>query len=123
MAGGAGRIGGLIATLLLGQAAVAWAGSSQALLTVGAVVPARCAVRMPGSLKTSEATASLSRETVAMRCTKGTLPSAGASGPSAVGPRISRDLVLPAAAPRPLIETGSPGPRMTGPRLVVTVDF
>ena len=55
-----------------------------------------------------------SREAVAMRCTKGTLPSpTGSAGPSAVGPRITRDLVMttatpPTGTPRPLSETGAP---------------
>jgi hypothetical protein len=65
-----------------------------------------------------------------MRCTKGSLPSTtGPSAPSAVGPRITRDLVMATAtpstsAPRPVSETGQiGGPETAGPRLVVTVNF
>src|SRR4030095_362776 len=72
---------------------------------VVAVVPARCAVRMPGSLKMSDLAAGLSRDAVAMRCTKGTLPVGGASPAGAAGPRGSRDLVTPTSpAPRPLAQ-------------------
>jgi len=118
--GVAGRVGGLIATLLLVSPALVWAGSAQGLLSVAAVVPARCAVRMPGSLELSAAAASLPRETVTMRCTKGTLPPGGVAG--ARGPRISRHLILATPpAPRPLAETSPSGP--AGPRLVVTVNF
>lgn len=116
--GVAGRVGGLIATLLLVSPALVWAGSAQGLLSVAAVVPARCAVRMPGSLELSAAAASLPRETVTMRCTKGTLPPGG----GARGPRISRHLILATPpAPRPLAETSPSG--LAGPRLVVTVNF
>jgi hypothetical protein len=123
MPGRAGRIGFPIAALLLAPVAMAWAGSSQAPLMVGAVVPARCAVTTPESVGVTDAAASLSRPTVAMRCTKGTLPVGGPSRARAVGPRISRDLILtaPAVAPRPLAETGPSG--VTGSRLVVTVNF
>jgi hypothetical protein len=72
---------------------------------------------MPGSLELSEAAASLPRETVTMRCTKGTLPPGGTA--SVRGPRISRNLILASpTTPRPRAET-SP----SGPRLVVTVNF
>jgi len=68
-----------------------------------------------------------SADEIAMRCTKGTLPAV--ARPGSFGRRISRDLVLTAAAaataaPRPLSE-----PRVldlaepTGPRLVITVNF
>jgi hypothetical protein len=122
MSGRASRIGGLVATLLLAPPAVAWAGSAQALLSIGAVVPARCAVRMPAALEPSAAP---SRDTVTMRCTKGALPSAGTLAARAVGPRISRDLVPSGtpAVPRPLAETTRPGPSATSPRLVITVNF
>jgi hypothetical protein len=65
MPGRAGRIAGLVATLLLAPAPMARAGSSQGRLGVAAVVPAPCAVRLPGSLELNEVTASLSREPVA----------------------------------------------------------
>jgi len=124
MPGRPGRIGALIAMLLLAPPAATWAGSSQATLSVVAVVPARCAVRMPGSLKMSDLGAGLSRDTVAMRCTKGTLPDGGTSRAGAVGPRVSRDLITATSlAPRPLAETAQSGPQMTAPRLVVTVNF
>jgi hypothetical protein len=119
--GVAGRVGGLIATLLLlASPALVWAGSAQGMLSVAAVVPARCAVRMPGSLELSATATSLPRETVTMRCTKGTLPPGGVAGVR--GPRISRHLILATpTAPRPLAETAPSG--LAGPRLVVTVNF
>ena len=91
----------------------AWAGSAQATLTVVVVVPARCAVRVAGSLAATDGVAAGAREAVAMRCTKGSLPSpTGSAGPSAVGPRITRDLVVttatPESTPRPVSETGAP---------------
>lgn len=125
MPGRAGRIGALVTALLLAPPSVAWAGSSQARLSIGAVVPARCAVRMPGAVDPSAVAAGVSRETVTMRCTRGTLPAGGPAGPRAVGPRISRDVILTAApsAPRPLAETTRSGPPATPPRLVITVNF
>lgn len=127
MSGRAGRIGALIATLLLASSGVAWAGSSQALLSIGAVVPARCAVRMPGAVEPSAVAAGLSREAVTMRCTRGTLPSGGPASARAVGPRISRDLILTAtpspSVPRPLAETTRSGQPAAAPRLVITVNF
>lgn len=118
--GVAGRAGRLSATLLLAAPALAWAGSAQGLLSVAAVVPARCAVRMPGSLELSAAAASLPRETVIIRCTKGTLPPGGVAG--ARGPQISRHLILATLpTPPPLAETSPSG--LAGPRLVVTVNF
>ena len=118
--GVAGRVGGLIATLLLASPALAGAGAAQGLLSVAAVVPARCAVRMPGSLELSAAAASLPHETITMRCTKGTLPPGGVAG--ARGPRISPHLILATpTTPRPLAETSPSG--LAGPRLVVTVNF
>ena len=121
----AGRVGILVATLLLAPPATVWAGSSQALLGVGAVVPARCAIRTPDSLEMSQLPASPSRGAVAMRCTKGTLPVGGAARAGAVGPRVSRDLVLTgtSTAPRPLAETARSGSLVTTPRLIVTVNF
>jgi hypothetical protein len=126
MAGRAGRAGLAITLLGLMLPLPAWAGSAQAALTVAVVVPARCAVRVVGSLAASDG----SRDAVAMRCTKGSLPSAtGPSSPSAVGPRITRDLVMTTAtpatgSPRPLSETGQlAGTEAAGPRLVVTVNF
>ena len=131
MAGRAGRVGLLIATLLLALPVPARAGSSQTALAVSVVVSPRCAVRMPASLVSTEVSAAPSRESVAMRCTKGALPSSAPSGASAttVGPRITRDLVLMAAtgamaAPRPLTETiSSSAAEVMGPRVVITVNF
>ena len=125
MSGRAGWVGTLIATLLLASAGVAWAGSSQALLSIGAVVPARCAVRVPGALEPSAVAAGLSRETVTMRCTRGTLPSGGPASARAVGPRISRDLIATPSpsAPRSLAETTRSGQPAAAPRLVITVNF
>jgi hypothetical protein len=121
-----GRIG--LAAMLLGLVLPlpAWAGSAQAALTVAVVVPARCAVRVPGSMGAQDGIAGAARETVAMRCTKGSLPgSTGQAGTSAVGPRITRDLVtaapLQSSTPRPVTEAGTS--EATGPRMVVTVNF
>ena len=127
MAGRAGRVGLTITLLGLLLPLPAWAGSAQAALTVAVVVPARCAVRVVG-LAASDGGVAGSREAVAMRCTKGSLPSAtGPSAASAVGPRITRDLVTATpstTAPQPLSETGQiGGPATAGPRLVVTVNF
>jgi hypothetical protein len=122
MAGRAGRVGLAITLLGLLLPLPAWAGSAQATLAVAVVVPARCAIRVAGSLAASDGV-------VAMRCTKGSLPSpSGPAGPSAVGPRITRDLVTTATpstgSPRPLSETGPlAGTETAGPRLVVTVNF
>src|SRR5512142_1335573 len=122
----AGRVGPAITLLGVMLPLPAWAGSAQATLTVAVVVPARCAVRVVG-LAASGGVVAGSREAVAMRCTKGSLPSAtGPSAPSAVGPRITRDLVMATAtpstsAPRPVSETDQiGGPETAGPRLVVT---
>ena len=130
MAGRGARIGLVIALLGLVLPLPAWAGSAQAALTVAVVVPARCAVRVPGSLAAVDGTTSTPRDAVAMRCTKGTLPSAAApAGPSAVGPRITRDMVMTTATPstgtpQPLSETSAlAAPEAVGPRLVVTVNF
>jgi hypothetical protein len=127
MAGRAGRVGLAITLLGLMLPLPAWAGSAQAALTVAVVVPARCAVRVVG-LTAGDGVVAGNPEAVAMRCTKGSLPSAtGPSAPSAVGPRITRDLVMAtpsASAPQPLSETGQIGtPETAGPRLVVTVNF
>jgi hypothetical protein len=130
MVGRAERVGLAITLLGLMLPLPAWAGSAQAALTVAVVVPARCAVRVAGSLAASDGIVAGSREAVAMRCTKGSLPSAtGPSSPSAVGPRITRDLVMTTAtpstgSPQPLSETGQiAGTEAAGPRLVVTVNF
>ena len=130
MAGRAGRVGLAIAMLGLMLPLPAWAGSAQATLTVAVVVPARCAVRVAGSLAASDGMVAGSREAVAMRCTKGSLPSStGSSSSSAVGPRITRDLVMTTAAPSKssppsLSETGLvAATEAAGPRLVVTVNF
>jgi len=130
MAGRAGRVGLLIATLLA-LPVPTWAGSSQAALGVSVVVSPRCAVRMPASLIPNEISAGPSRESVAMRCTKGAVPSSAGSGATAttVGPRITRDLVLtaaipPIAAPRQLTETSSSSAaEVAAPRVVITVNF
>ena len=121
----AGRSALLVATLLLAPSAAAWAGSAQAPLSVGAIVPAQCVVSTPGSLGTGDA----SGTPVAMRCTKGTLPS-GSATPSAgaVGPRISRDVVLapalsPSTAPYPLAESDPVRTEQGAQRLVITVNF
>jgi hypothetical protein len=59
------------------------------------------------------------RETIAMRCTKGSLPGAtGQAGGSVAGPRISRDVVTTAPLPGATTVTEPAGPRM-----VVTVNF
>jgi hypothetical protein len=71
MAGRSGRIGLVVALLGLMLPLATWAGSAQATLTVGVVVPARCAVRVASSLTTSDGMAAGGREAVAMRCTKG----------------------------------------------------
>jgi hypothetical protein len=79
---------GILTMLLVALPGPVWAGSSQAALSVAVVVPARCAVRTsPGAA-------------VAMRCTKGAVPSGREAAPTAVGPRITRTL-LPASAPSP----------------------
>jgi hypothetical protein len=127
MAKRTGRIG--LATLLLGLLLPlpAWAGSAQAALTVAVVVPARCAIQVPGSMAAQAGTLGTNHEGVAMRCTKGTLPtSSRQAGPSAAGPRITRDLVTAASlqAPRPQTEAGATTvTEAIGPRVVVTVNF
>lgn len=86
---------------------------------------------MPASLIPTEVAPGPSRETVAMRCTKGALPSSAGSSASAttVGPRITRDLVLTTAAPgmpapRALTETiSSSAAEVAPPRVVITVNF
>lgn len=116
---GIGRIG--VAAMLLGWALPlpAWAGSAQAALTVAVVVPARCAIRVPGSMTAQDSLAGGTRETIAMRCTKGSLPGAtGQAGGSVAGPRISRDVVTTAPLPGATTVTEPAGPRM-----VVTVNF
>ena len=86
MAGRSGRIGLVVALLGLMMPLPAWAGSAQATLTVGVVVPARCAVRVAGSLAASDGMAAGAREAVAVRCTKGSLPSP--AGAEAAGPGL-----------------------------------
>lgn len=121
-----GRIGVAAMLLALAVPLPAWAGSAQAALTVAVVVPARCAIRVPDSVASPDGTAG---GTVAMRCTKGSLPgSTGQVSPSVAGPRISRDLVttapLQTASPRPKTEAAPTA--MTegaGPRMVVTINF
>ena len=122
MRGWAGRIVMVTGTLLAALSVPGWAGSSQAPLSVGVVVPARCAVQMPATMVTGG-------ETVAMRCTKGALSSGPgrAMAPGAVGPRITRTLLRagsPGVAPRPLSEAASiPGAEPGGSRMVITVNF
>ena len=114
----------LVATLLLAPSAIAWAGSAQAPLSVGAIVPAQCVVSTPGSLGSGEASGAPS-----LRCTKGTLPSgSGTPSATAVGPQISRDVVLtpapsPSAAPHPLAESRPVSTEQGAQRLVITVNF
>ena len=69
MRGRAWRIAMLNGALLAALAMPAWAGSGQAPLAVSVVVPARCAVRIPGTLVPAELSATGAREAVAMRCT------------------------------------------------------
>jgi hypothetical protein len=130
MVGRAGRIGLVITTmLLLALPLPGWAGSSQAALAVGVIVPARCAVQTPGTLAPSDLAGRGAGESVAMRCTKGILPAgiASSANPGTVGPQITRDLVListtpGASAPRPLTEMTVP---VVGEAagLVITVNF
>ena len=122
MRGRAGRIAMVTGALLAALSAPSWAGSSQAPLSVGVVVPARCVVQMPATMVTGG-------ETVAMRCTRGALsPGPGRTmAPGAVGPQITRTLLpagRPVAAPRPLSEAASiPGAEAGGARMVITVNF
>jgi len=131
MGGRAGRIAMLSGALLAALAMPAWAGSAQAALAVGVVVPARCAVRVPGTVVAADLPTGGAREAVAMRCTKGALPSCpgGVMAPGAVGPQITRSFILPSAgtpvpAPRPLSETSPIAvAETTGLRMVITVNF
>lgn len=130
MAGRAGRMAMLVGTVLLGLPLPVWAGSTQAALAVGVAVSARCAVSMPGTMAPTELLAR-AREAVAMRCTKGTLPTGpgSAATPGAVGPQITRSLVLPtgaalSAAPRPLSEISPLAvAEANAPRVVITINF
>lgn len=123
----AGWVALLITLLSLVLPVSGWAGSSQATLAVAVVVSARCAVRVPGSMTAAVAPGTAGLESVAMRCTKGALPSttAGPSNANAVAPKITRDLVAEAviSTPRPASEAGSPATEALGPHLVVTVNF
>lgn len=131
MAGRVGRIGLMVLMLLPALPLPANAGSSQAALAVSVVVSPRCAVRTPASALPSDVSAITSRESIAMRCTKGTLPSdmGVGAGAATVEPRITRHLVLTAAtpvisAPPPLTATSSSAPaEVSGPRVVITVNF
>jgi hypothetical protein len=120
------RIAMLNGALLAALAMPAWAGSAQAPLAVSVVVPARCAVRMAGTIVPAELPTAGAREAVAMRCTKGALPSGSGSALArgAIGPQITRTL-LPAtsvAAPQPLSETSPLAAAETGgPRMVITI--
>lgn len=128
MWGRTGRIAMLSGALLAALWGPAWAGSSQAPLSVGVVVPARCAVQMPETVVTADLPATGTHEAVAMRCTKGALPSGPgrALAPGAVGPQITRSF-LPAGsqvAPRPLSETAPiAGAETSGASMVITVNF
>ena len=129
MRGRAWRIAMLSGALLASLAMPAWAGSAQAPLAVGVEVPARCAVRMPGTVVSADLPATGAREAVAMRCTKGALPSGSGSAlaPGAIGPQITHSF-LPAGgraiAPRPLSEASPlPVAETSGPRMVITVNF
>jgi hypothetical protein len=129
MLGRAGRIAMLSGALLAAISVPAWAGSTQAALAVGVVVPARCAVRTPGTVASADLPPAGAREAVAMRCTKGALPAGpgGVMAPGAVGPQITRSFLpasSPAAAPRPLSEISPIAVAETsGPRMVITVNF
>ena len=119
----AGRVAGLVAMLWLALPAPVWAGSSQTALSVGTVVPARCAVRTPGSLAPSDLLAVGAGDGVAMRCTKGTLPTGKGAAPSAAGPRITRAM-LPASPPVPHAATSAAAATEAGGRrMVITVNF
>jgi hypothetical protein len=74
MAGRSGRIRLVVALVGPMLPLPVWAGSAQATLTVGVVVPARCAVLVAGSLAASDGMAAGAREAVAMPCTKGSRP-------------------------------------------------
>ena len=123
-----GGVGLMLVMLLLALPLPARAGSSQAALAVSVVVSPRCAVRTPASALPSDLSATPSRESIAMRCTKGALPSETGAA-ATVEPRITRDLVLTAAtlissAPRPLTATSaSDAAEVSGPRVVITVNF
>jgi len=123
----AGWVALLITLLSLTLPVSAQAGSSQATLAVGAVVSARCAVRVPSSMTAAAVPGMAVLEPVAMRCTKGALPSTavGASSPTAVAPKITRDLVAEAvvSTPYPLSETGAATTETPGNHLVITVNF
>jgi hypothetical protein len=103
------------------------AAPSQAPLAVSVVVPVRCAVRTPGTMAPTERPAA--REGVAMRCTKGALPTSSGSAlaPGAVGPQITRSFISASdtvAAPRPMSEPSPIAAFETGgPRMVITVNF
>ncbi|MGH7398255.1 MAG: hypothetical protein ACRELW_12040 [Candidatus Rokuibacteriota bacterium] len=130
MASVASRVALLAACFSLALPAAAWAGSTQATLAVGVVVPARCALRVAAALPSGDAGGD--GQVVVMKCTKGTLPPGDASSPrraSAVGPRITRDVVLTsapaaAAAPRPLTDQGPTQAALgVASSLVITVNF
>ena len=131
MTGRAAGIGVLVGALLLALPIPSWAGSSQAALAVGVVVPARCAVRVPGTVGSAELPATGAGEAVTMRCTKGAVPPGpgGVMASGAVGPQITRRFVPPAAdgaaaAPRPLSETSPTAVAETGGlRMMITVNF
>lgn len=101
-----GRIVGIAAlmgTLLLARPEVLWAGSTQAALAVSVVVPATCAVQVPGTVGAGGG--------VAMQCTKGAPPATrgSATAPGAVDPQITQSPVLVAES--------------SGSHVVVTVNF
>jgi len=129
MRGRAGRIGLLVALLALVPTPPVWAGSAQAPLFVGAVVPARCAVSTPTSFGLGAGSSAASLRPVTMRCTKGTLPSDSRTvSATAVGPRISRDVVFgtspsPSMTPRPSVDSDPVGTEQLSPRVVITVNF
>jgi hypothetical protein len=127
----AGRIAFVTTCLSLVLPGLSWAGSAQATLSVGVVVPARCALRVVGALQSAEPSSS-TREAVVMKCTKGTLPSGDRATPSRAGaadPRVTQHLVpgaspAIASAPQPLSEQGfAASTDGAGPRLIVTVNF
>ena len=119
----AGRVAGLVAMLWLALPAPVWAGSSQTALAVGTVVAATCAVRTPDSLTSNALPALGAGDAVAMRCTKGTLPSGKVAALAAAGSQITRGM-LPVSAPRPRAESSAAATTEAGGRrMVITVNF
>jgi hypothetical protein len=103
--------------LLLTRPVPAGAGSSQAALAVGAVVPAGCAVRTPSRLGSSQPPGAGAQDAVAMRCTKGTVRPAGAASVVPAGGSAS-------TAPRPVTERSPIAAAAADePRMTITINF